>query len=1739
VREFFLGAVMLPTTGTYTLTTAPAAGGTGSANVALFLFANQTATITPGATGSNLAITTPGQEAIYSFSGAAGQLASVQVSNSTFSTSCNTPLAVSILNPDGSTLTSINMCANWFLLGPVTLPATGTYTLTIAPSAGGTGSATVLLWLTDSQTASPTFTPPPGTYSTPQTVSLGAVTPGSTIYYTTDGTTPTLSSMVYSGPFSVAFTQTVQAIAIATPFLTSSVSSGTYSISGPPTVTGLSPASGVVGATVAISGIDFGQLQRSSTVTLNGAAVTPLLWSATGILVKIPQGATTGNLVVTVGALSSAGVNFTVVDPTTGYSRPITISHAMVPNTDQTSFPVLISGTYSFLTTQANGGRVLTSDGSDILFTSDAAGQNLLDFERDNYNSATGQSAFWVRIPTLSHTADTTIYIWYGIPGLTQSQGFAPNVWSNGYAGAWHFGSVTALSTADSTANGNSGTYAGAVPIAGEIGGAASLNGNSQILVPYSPSLQFGTGDFSVSAWVQTASSSSEAVVVGASRCGISESWILETHNNALTFSTFGAGSAGYVSSSPSINDNNWHYLTGVRSGQNVAIYLDGVAANSSSVSAAYDSDTGAGSLAIGGLPPGGTCTSPNWNGSIDEVRISSVARAADWVATEYNNQSSPSSFYSIGQEYSSSGALPTITSVSPNPALETEWITVSGVGFGTNQGSGTLTINGTGISSSTWSDTSITFALPAGTPSGPLIVTNGSLASLGLPFTNNGSSSSAFVSSVCPPLPAGGYMAWAKPTHYETETECTSSGGCNGTTSATLNSSNFSMKWSNPLDNPSWFWGASWTQFETPDIPPNATVQGIYAAAKFAAGGSGAAEIATFNTYDDLNPVFIIQGGTEFYWGDDADQIGACSANLLPSMTVASIPGNSILVGLGQTSLSNFDKSLNGGPVGFAVYYMLPTPPFGSLAVLDPYTLPSIANGGSSFTLDDIVTASSSNTTSPQGLIADGTSTAILSYKTNVIQDVTFTITVNDPDNIHATLASFPNDPNNASSFLTYAPTVCPTNSPDGCTSITVPAASLQIGYDGSYYALALLQAPLATKASIFSVQDTVAAQPSIASSQTAQIGFFPKPVILLHGLWGNGDSFDYLRSYLQQSTVYSQYSWAVYQPPCYSLYLPWDAPSPDTLPGHGDGCELVSSDAILSWIEDVYGQLDNASGGPIIGGRLDIVAHSMGGLGARHFATLQSYNNIRNRSEGSFDSVLTIDTPETGSALADFLVGNADSTNTAPAGDLSNLLWNTECTPTDTVQQCFPNFDMPFAYPGEDPTTGAVASVGTEYQPLQTLNGLPLGIPGIQNIQAGAISAVYPDPSSAGPSLLRTVVDAFIEGIDSTKTATTLLGNYPNDVIVSLGSQLGTDDYSAITRCSNYPLQYLEHSPTSPVISEVSNQLGLGGVPDPNVMVSDTVNTMVMCFLMSGGTSACPTSSGAAISLFNPTIAITRQGPNCTSGEMVRSKAVRNGSPGATDAHSNNAEIGKQIATGKSFRSDERIDVLMPATAALATPVEIPLQIKVPGLVSVSISQSETDRFGVRRAIKESVMSLPIKNHSGAPYVTLVPLRLGRVMLKLYCGYSDGGFAIKEGTLQVGPPSQAPARVIVAKAGSSSQGTPRILLGLTGPGSENSLNIYAVFAGVESPLSVEASYAKFKVMPGDTLPAVSVDEQTGNIHPVHIGEALVETSFAGRKVLTCIAVEKEVDGVHTYPNANCQKLLSPGEVLGQSVEQ
>src|SRR5882672_9872807 len=87
-----------------------------------------------------------------------------------------------------------------------------------------------------------------------------------------------------------------------------------YTVTPGPNVASVSPASGIIGTSVTVSGAGFGATQGSSTITFSGvaAAPTPANWSDTSIATPVPTGATTGNVVVTVGGIASNGVPFTV-----------------------------------------------------------------------------------------------------------------------------------------------------------------------------------------------------------------------------------------------------------------------------------------------------------------------------------------------------------------------------------------------------------------------------------------------------------------------------------------------------------------------------------------------------------------------------------------------------------------------------------------------------------------------------------------------------------------------------------------------------------------------------------------------------------------------------------------------------------------------------------------------------------------------------------------------------------------------------------------------------------------------------------------------------------------------------------------------------------------------------------------------------------------------------------------------------------------------------------------------------------------------------------------------------------------------------------------------------------------------------------------------------------------------------------------------------------------------------------
>ncbi len=170
------------------------------------------------------------------------------------------PQTVTITNTTGSEVTWGGVWnLDWCFLSPTSnsIPAGGQQTLTVSvdsPSntgsfacnitfnsnAGGTAPVLAITYtVTDSQPTSavstPTISPNGGTYSSAQSVSLASATSGATIRYTTDGSTPSSTvGTVYSGPFSVATSATVKAIAYKSGSPDSSVASASFTINTAP-----------------------------------------------------------------------------------------------------------------------------------------------------------------------------------------------------------------------------------------------------------------------------------------------------------------------------------------------------------------------------------------------------------------------------------------------------------------------------------------------------------------------------------------------------------------------------------------------------------------------------------------------------------------------------------------------------------------------------------------------------------------------------------------------------------------------------------------------------------------------------------------------------------------------------------------------------------------------------------------------------------------------------------------------------------------------------------------------------------------------------------------------------------------------------------------------------------------------------------------------------------------------------------------------------------------------------------------------------------------------------------------------------------------------------------------------------------------------------------------------------------------------------------------------------------------
>lgn len=340
------------------------------------------------------------------------------------------------------------------------------------------------------------------------------------------------------------------------------------------------------------------------------------------------------------------------------WRRKITIDHTKVPST-QTNFPVGIAGVYSYLATVANGGKVTSSSGFDILFTSDLAGTLPLTCEQVFYSPTTGGIEYWLNIASLSSSSDTVIYMFYGNSSVTTTRCASPStVWDSHFKMVLHLPDGTTLSANDSTSNGNNGTIGGSpAATAGSSDGGANfaLANNSNFI---STGFTMPTTNFTYSFFLS-------AQAVG----GVNDRPFGASDYTGGTFGTgvvWSLSSAIYVifrqGTNSGVGDINFAYGGSFIGAHYVAVTMDSTLGGQLhldgsgivSTNATYKSITTGGNHAWVGRDQNQNVS--GFQGWIDEVRISDIVRSADWLTTEFNNQL-VISFYTIGPPFASSGS--------------------------------------------------------------------------------------------------------------------------------------------------------------------------------------------------------------------------------------------------------------------------------------------------------------------------------------------------------------------------------------------------------------------------------------------------------------------------------------------------------------------------------------------------------------------------------------------------------------------------------------------------------------------------------------------------------------------------------------------------------------------------------------------------------------------------------------------------------------------------------------------------------------------------------------------------------------------------------------------------------------------------------------------------------------------------------------------------------------------------
>nr|HPN67518.1 LamG domain-containing protein [bacterium] len=191
----------------------------------------------------------------------------------------------------------------------------------------------------------------------------------------------------------------------------------------------------------------------------------------------------------------------------------------------------------------------------------------------------------------------------------------------------------------DGSGNSNNGTPTGTSVANGISGKARSFNGSSDYVLTGTTSFPSGDSSYTDSVWIKMntlPSSGSYYKIMEYGTCGTNQMNGMSIYNNSGTmqFGNYNYGSDTFVNYS--FIAGQWYLLTVVHSGTSKIFYVNGSLVSTVTSIPTLSITTTRGMYI--GAGDGGSCASLSYyfNGIIDEVKISDIARTADEIAEAY-----------------------------------------------------------------------------------------------------------------------------------------------------------------------------------------------------------------------------------------------------------------------------------------------------------------------------------------------------------------------------------------------------------------------------------------------------------------------------------------------------------------------------------------------------------------------------------------------------------------------------------------------------------------------------------------------------------------------------------------------------------------------------------------------------------------------------------------------------------------------------------------------------------------------------------------------------------------------------------------------------------------------------------------------------------------------------------------------------------------------------------------------